>query len=78
MGSYPIWDSDFFRVYVIPRIYLIYHYIIVCKNIYIIIILSGKILPVQPVPQCDTMIQSIALTLSVKVLQSATICIDQI
>ena len=29
VGSNPIWDSDFFRVYASPRIYSYYHVVVV-------------------------------------------------
>ena len=29
VGSNPIWGSDFFRVYVFPRIYVVYHVVVI-------------------------------------------------
>ena len=29
VGSNPIWGSDFFRVYVSPRIYVVYHVVVI-------------------------------------------------
>ena len=39
MGSNPIWGSDFFRVYVFPRIYVVYQ---VCIYLKIDCVTSGK------------------------------------
>ena len=44
MGSNPIWGSDFFRVYVFPRIYVVYHVVVISLLVYSLRRLVGRIL----------------------------------
>ena len=42
--SNPIWGSDFFRVYVFPRIYVVYHVVVISLLVYSLRRLVGRIL----------------------------------